>query len=320
VVEPLTAIALSFGIALTYRAATEGAQRRMITNMFERYVDKAVVRQLIDDPTQLKLGGQTVDLTILFADIKGFTSISEQLSPGNLVKLVNTYLTEMAEIIMKQRGTVDKFIGDAIMAFWGAPLPDPESEFRACVAALEMQKRLDAIQSKWRRFGNVTVRQRVGLNTGISLVGNMGSQSKFNYTAVGDAVNLARRLEGVNKQYGTAILLSEFTYRRVLKKVVAREIDKVQVVGRTEPVTMYELMALADRPLADNTKYFLDLYQDGLKAYQTRRWDEGIAYFEAALSYLQNDPVSQMYIERMKLYKLNPPDDDWNGVFILMSK
>ena len=320
VVEPLTAIALSFGISLTYRAATEGAQRRMITTMFEKYVDKAVVQQLIDDPSQLKLGGQTVDLTILFADIKGFTSISEQLSPANLVKLVNTYLTEMAEIIMKQRGTVDKFIGDAIMAFWGAPLGDPESEFRACVAALEMQKRLGAIQAKWKKFGNVTVRQRVGLNTGISLVGNMGSESKFNYTAVGDAVNLASRLEGVNKQYGTTILLSEFTHRRVDKKVVAREIDKVQVVGRTEPVTMYELMALADRPLADNTKYFLDLYQDGLKAYQTRKWDEGIAYFEAALSYMQNDPVSQMYIERMKLYKLNPPDDDWNGVFVLMSK
>jgi adenylate cyclase len=320
VVEPLIAIALSFAISLTYRAATEGAQRRMITTMFERYVDKAVVHKLIDDPTQLKLGGQTTDLTILFADIKGFTSISEQLSPGHLVKLVNTYLTEMTGIIMKHRGTVDKFIGDAIMAFWGAPLPDPDSEFRSCVAALEMQKRLDAIQSRWKRFGNVVVRQRVGLNTGVSLVGNMGSELKFNYTAIGDAVNLASRLEGVNKQYGTSILLSEFTYRRVMKKIVGREIDKVQVMGRTEPVTMYELMDLADRPIPDNIKYFLDLYQDGLKAYQTRKWDEGIAYFEAALSYMQNDPVSQMYIERLKLYKLNPPEDDWNGIFVLLSK
>jgi len=318
--EPLFGIALTFGVTLAYRAATEGKQRKMITGMFERYVDKTVVQQLIDNPSMLKLGGETMEITLLFSDVKGFTGISEQMTPAQLVKLVNSYLTEMANIIMKNLGTVDKFIGDAIMAFWGAPLEDPDGGYNACVAALEMKRRLEALQTKWKKFGEVEIKQRVGINTGMSIVGNMGSESKFNYTAIGDAVNLASRLEGVNKQYGTDILLSEFTYQKIAKRILAREIDRVQVVGRTEPVRIYELMGLASGKLSDNLKNFLDLYRDGLIAYQERRWDEGIAYFEAAQSYMPNDPVSQLYIERLKLYKLHPPGESWDGVFVLTSK
>ena len=320
VVEPVFAMFFCFLGTVAYRAATEGKQKRMITNMFEKYVDKTVVRDLINDPSKMKLGGEMREITLLFSDIKGFTTISEALGPENLVKLLNVYLTEMTNIVMKHRGSVDKFIGDAIMAFWGAPLTDPDAPYHGCLAALEMQSRLDALAPRWKKFGDIVLKQRVGVNTGMCVVGNMGSDQKFNYTAMGDAVNLASRLEGVNKQYGTYILVSEMTYQKVARKVVAREIDKVLVVGKTEPVKIYELIALADKPLTDGMKYSLDSYREGIASYQKRQWDEGIAYMEHALQYKQDDPVCQLYIDRMRLYKLNPPDANWNGVFVLSSK
>jgi adenylate cyclase len=319
-VEPVFAMFLCFLSTVAYRAATEGKQKRMITNMFERYVDKTVVQDLIKDPTKMKLGGEMREITLLFSDIKGFTTISEALGPENLVKLLNIYLTEMTNTVMRHRGSVDKFIGDAIMAFWGAPLSDPDAPLHACMAALEMQAKLDVLAPKWKKFGDIVVKQRVGVNTGMCVVGNMGSDQKFNYTAMGDPVNLASRLEGVNKQYGTYILVSEMTYHKVSKKIVAREVDKVLVVGKTEPVRIYELIGPADKPLSDNMKYFLDSYREGINCYQKRQWDEGIAYMEHALQYRGDDPVCQLYIDRMRLYKLNPPDANWSGVFILTSK
>ena len=320
VAEPLFAVFLTFASTLTYRAATEGRQRKMITNMFERYVDRTVVQQLIDDPKTLRLGGEQREITLLFSDVKGFTTLSEALGPPNLVKLINGYLTEMTNVIMRHRGTVDKFIGDAIMAFWGAPLDDSDAEYHACIAALEMQRRLDQLQPRWKKFGDIELKQRVGINTGVSIVGNMGSEQKFNYTAMGDPVNVASRLEGVNKQYGTYIMLSDVTHRKVEKKVLSREIDYIRVVGKTEPVRIYELMGLSDKPLSDYMKYFMELYHDGLKAYQERKWDEGISYFQSALTYIPNDAVCQLYIERMNLFKLHPPAEDWDGVFVLSSK
>ncbi|MBI3004582.1 MAG: adenylate/guanylate cyclase domain-containing protein, partial [Ignavibacteriales bacterium] len=320
VVEPLFATIVCFGSTVAYRAATEGKQKKMITGMFERYVDKTVVQNLISNPAMLRLGGETREITLLFSDIKGFTTISEKIPPEVLVKLLNSYLTEMTNIIMRNRGTVDKFIGDAIMAFWGAPLPDENAAYNACVSALEMQDRLDKLQTKIRKYGDIEIRQRVGLNTGVCIVGNMGSESKFNYTAMGDPVNLASRLEGTNKQYGTAILISEFTHSLVPKKIVAREVDRVQVVGKTEPVRIYELIQLADKPVSTNVKQFLEAFQEGVKCYQSRKWDEGIAYMEHAMGFVPNDPVCQIYIERMKLFQIHPPEPNWNGVFVLATK
>lgn len=319
VAGPLFALFVCFGSSLTYRAATEGHQRKMITNMFARYVDRTVVRQLIENPLLLTLGGESREITVLFSDIKDFTAMSERLSPDTLVRLINTYLTEMTNIIMDHRGTVDKFIGDAIMAFWGAPISDLDAQYQACVATLEMKRRLDSLRPRWRKLTNVEIGHRVGINTGRCIVGNMGSESKFNYTAMGDPVNLASRLEGINKLYGTTILMSGQTYRGVTERIRAREIDIVQVAGRTEPVTVYELIGLATDPLVDSAKYFLELYHQGLAAYRARKWDEGIGYLEGALAYVPTDPVAHMFIERMRMYKHRPPKDDWNGVFVLGS-
>jgi adenylate cyclase len=320
IAEPMFAIFICFVSTVAYRAATEGRQRKMITDIFGRYVDSTVVNILINNPHLVKLGGEKREISILFSDIKGFSTISEKVDDETLVKLLNVYMTDMTNVILKHQGTVDKFIGDAIMAFWGAPLKDENATFHACVSALEMQYRLEKLQPKLYKIGNVEVKQRIGINTGICTVGNMGSEQRQSYTAIGDPVNLASRLEGVNKQYGTYILISETTYHQVAKRVVVREVDRVQVVGKTEPTRLYELINLADRPLTDKMKYFLEMFTEGLKAYQERRWDEGIAYMENAMQQIPNDPVCQLYIERMKLYQISPPKSDWNGVFVLQSK
>jgi adenylate cyclase len=319
-VAPVVSLLTCFGISISFRAATEGKQRKSIADMFGKYVDSGVVRELIDNPESFKLGGEKRELTLLFSDIKSFSSISEKLSDEVLVRLMNFYFTEMTNIIVKHRGTVDKYIGDAIMAFWGAPLVDPDAAYRATMAALEMQRRLDRLQPQFVKLSGMEIHQRVGVNTGICTVGNMGSERKVNYTAIGDAVNIASRLEGVNKQYGTALLVSEMTYQKVSKQFHAREIDTVQVVGKNEPVKIYEILDPIEHPLSEQRQNFLQVYAEALNAYHQRNWDDGIGYFEHALSYWPEDQVSSLYIERMKLFKINPPGKSWDGVFVVGSK
>jgi len=320
IVQTLFSMILCFISTVAFRAATEGRQRKLVTDIFGRYVDSTVVDIMINNPSLVKLGGEKRELTILFTDIKGFSSISEKVGDEALVKLLNLYLTDMTNVVIKHGGTVDKFIGDAIMAFWGAPLPDPDAAYHACEAALEMQSRLEQLQTKFRKIADVDLQQRVGVNTGLCTVGNMGSVQKLSYTVIGDPVNLASRLEGANKQFGTGILISEYTYQKAARRVVTREVDRVIVVGKTEPVRIYELLDTSEHPISDKMKSFLDVYADALKAYQERKWDEGIAMMEHAMTFLPGDPVCQLYIERMKLYQLTPPGPDWKGVFVLHSK
>jgi adenylate cyclase len=320
IAAPLSALLICFVATVAYKAATEGRQRKLITSMFGTYVDSNVVRILINNPSLAKLGGEKHEITVLFTDIKGFSSISEKVSEDVLVKLLNIYFTDMTNVILENGGAVDKFIGDSIMAFWGAPLPDSDSAYHACVTAVQMQSQLEKLQTRLIKISGVGIKQRIGVNTGLCVVGNMGSEQKKNYTVTGDPVNLASRLEGVNKQYGTGILISEFTYKKTGKRLVTRLVDRVQVVGKTEPVQIFELMDIANKPLDEKTKYFLDIYGQGLKAYQERRWDEGIAFMANAMEKIPDDPVCQLYIERMKLYQITPPADNWNGVFVLQSK
>ncbi|MCX6135950.1 MAG: adenylate/guanylate cyclase domain-containing protein [Ignavibacteriales bacterium] len=317
---PLFALFFSYAGTISYVSATEGKQKSQIKNMFQKYVDASVVEQLIDNPSMLKLGGEEREITTLFADIEGFTRMAEKLGPQNTVGILNSYLTEMTNVIIEEHGTLDKYIGDAIMAFWNAPLDNPDHALHACTAALRMQKKLTGLHAKWVRFGKPMVNQRIGVNTGKAVVGNMGAEAKFNYTAVGDAVNLASRLEGVNKEYGTRLLMSGNTQKLVEGKILSREMDLVVVLGRTEPVRIYELIAMTDEVQTDATKRFLDLYHQGLESYKQRAWKSAIDYFQQGLQIRKDDVVSNLYIQRAMLYSDVPPPEDWNGVFVMTKK
>lgn len=319
-VEPLFALFFCYASTMSFTAATEGRQKAQIKGMFERYVDRAVVQQIIDNPSLVRLGGEEREITTMFADIEAFTGLAEKLGPQNTVSVLNSYLTEMTNIIIEEYGTIDKYIGDAIMAFWGAPLDDKEHAFHACAAALNMQRKLQALHTKWIHYGRPVVNQRIGINTGKAVVGNMGAEARLNYTAIGDAVNLASRLEGVNKEYGTRLLMSDNTYRKVHDKVLSREMDLVLVYGKTEPVRIYELIALADEVQTDATKKFLEYYHNGLDAYKKRAWKGAIDQFQQALTIRRDDIVSNLYIQRSTLFLDSPPPDDWNGVFVMTKK
>lgn len=319
-VEPIFALFFCFASAMSYNAATEGRQKAQIKGMFEKYVDKAVVKQILDNPSLVKLGGEEREITTLFADIEGFTSMAEKMGPTNTVGMLNSYLTEMSNIIIENGGTIDKYIGDAIMSFWGAPLSDADHAFNCCEAAINMQRKLTALHTKWIHYGRPVVNQRIGINSGRAVVGNMGAETRLNYTAIGDSVNLAARLEGVNKEYGTRLLMSEHTYRKVHDKVLSREMDLVVVMGKTEPVRIYELIALADEVQTDATKNFLEFYHSGLDAYKNRAWQSAIEHFNQALSIRRDDIVSNIYIQRSTMFIDTPPADDWNGVFIMTKK
>jgi len=219
------------------------SEKRYLKLAFQHYVPPAVVEGLVSGADRLRLGGEKRELTVLFSDIRGFTSMSEAMAPEDLVKLMNEYFTAMTDKVFEHRGSLDKYIGDAVMAVYGAPVAEPRHAALACRTALEMLTVLDALKANWRHLGLPAIDIGVGINTGPMIVGNMGSASRFNYTVVGDSVNLASRIESLNKTYGTSILVSEYTYEVVKDEFpFAREIDSVRVRGRTQPVRLYELM------------------------------------------------------------------------------
>jgi len=296
-------VVVSYVATTVYAGLTERKEKKRITNIFGQYVDERVVQQLVENPEMSKIGGVNREVTVLFSDLKGFTKLSEKLGPEKIVRLMNIYLTEMTDIIRHNEGTIDKFIGDSIMAFWGAPVPNPKAPYLACLSALQMQTRLEEIKNRWIEFGEVEVRQRIGINTGVCIVGNVGSERKTNYTAIGDAVNLASRLEGVNKRYGTSILISRDTRSRVSDEFIVREIEEVSVDGRAEPVIVYELRELCSKPLPAHAKSFLDSYGQALTAYKARQWDEAAGLFQQSLGYMPEDPVCRCFIEKIKVLK-----------------
>jgi len=265
------------------------------------------------------LGGRRVNLTIFFSDIEGFTSISEQLEPEALVDHLAEYLGEMNQQVRDEQGTVDKFIGDSIMAFWGAPMPNAEHALAACRAALRCQERLAVLREKWQQEGKPLFYQRIGINTGEVIVGNMGSESRMNYTVVGDHVNAASRFEGLNKFYGTNIIIGESTHALVKDHFVTRPIDLVSVMGKKAGLKVYELMG--DRKTAEDKKVKIaQLTSEALEAYLAGRFDEAITRYEAVHELNPGDrPVGFMLV-RCRQYRENPPPDKWDGIFRLESK
>ncbi|MEK6754561.1 MAG: CHASE2 domain-containing protein [Bacteroidota bacterium] len=322
IINPSLAVVLAYIGAAVYQYLGERQQKALIKNVFSHYISSAVVNELVANPEKAKLGGDRRELTVFFSDIAGFTSISEQFhtKPEGLVELLNEYLDEMTAIILKHEGTLDKYEGDAIMAFWGAPIPQKDHALRTCLASLDMQKRLTQLRPKWKKEGKPALEVRCGINTGVMIVGNMGGKDRFDYTVIGDSVNLASRLEGANKQYGSNTMISDFTYQHVKDNVIVRELDLIQVKGKTEPVKVWELLGTADLHMTDGRRQSLELYHEGLKLYRARSWEEAIAYFQQAKQLDPTCRVAEIYEQRASLYQLNPPPANWNGVFVMTTK
>jgi len=317
-VYPILTMLMVYLIITVYRYFTEEREKKKVRGAFQYYLTASVINELLKDPAKLKLGGDKKDLTVMFSDIRGFTTISEKLTPEELVRLLNEYLTAMTDIVFKYDGLLDKYIGDAIMAVFGAPLEQPDHALRSCRTALEMMETLKGLQEKWAQEGRPFVDIGVGINSGDMVVGNMGSNMRFDYTVMGDNVNLSSRLEGINKEYGTHIVLSEFTYEVVKEQMFCRELDSVRVKGKKLPVKIYELVC-EQKDAAEHEAYVRRFHQ-GLDKYKAGQWDEGIALFESVLEVRPDDPPAKLYIQRCLDLKEHPPEGIWDGVFTMTKK
>jgi len=317
---PLVQMGVMFVAATSWRFVSEERERRRARETFSRFLAPAIVDEVLGQEGALKLGGQKRDLTVLFADIRGFTTLSEKLDPRVLIELLNEYLTPMTDIIVQDHaGTLDKYMGDAVMAFWGAPQAQPDHALRACRAALAMVDRLAELRGGWRARALPEIDIGVGINSGPMSVGFVGSQDRFyNYTVLGDAVNLASRLEGANKEYGTRILVAQATWERVRGQVVARELDAVRVKGKREPVVIHELLGVG--PPGRAQAAFLAEFDWGLSAYKGQRWDEAMAHFRAAIALSGEDPCALMYLARCEAMRQQPPGPGWDGVYEMRHK
>jgi len=296
-------------------------EKRFLRKAFNTYLSGEVVEQIVADPSKLKLGGDKRMMTALFTDIRGFSTISEQLTPEALVALLNRYLSGMSDIILDEKGTIDKYEGDAIIAFFGAPLDLPDHAMRACRSAILM-KRLEREMNVQYLAEGLTpspLATRIGVNTGDMVVGNMGTERKMNYTIMGNAVNLAARLEGVNKQYGSWILASQATLSAAGPGLLARRMDRVRVVGINEPVQLYEILDL-EAEADGETKAVVEAFHKGMDAFEAKEWSEARRLFKAALQIRETDGPSEKYLERCEKFLKTPPVASWDGVFSLTEK
>jgi adenylate cyclase len=285
---------------------------------FQKYIPTALVRTLVARGVEARPGGRQQVLTVLFTDIVGFTGLSERLGDA-IVPVLSDYLELASDAIATRNGTIDKFIGDAVMAFWGAPTPNDRHAVDACAAALEFRRRLGLRRAEPGGAGGVRLRMRVGINTGRMLVGNIGSNERLSYTVIGDAVNVASRLETVNKRYGTEILIGEDTRTAAGDAILVRRLDWVSVYGRVQGLAVYELLGMADHR-ALQTPEWVTAYEAGLDAYARRDWSGAVELFETAIAVRGDDRPSQIFVERCRKYLASPPPEDWTAVSILAEK
>ncbi len=319
-VFPVTTLFGGFVAISLYQYVLTRREKQRILGAFQHYVPAKVVAELIKHPEKLTLGGEERFMTVLFSDVANFTSISEAMDTTALVKLINEYLSEMTDIILKYDGIIDKYEGDAIMAEFGAPIFYEEHALNACLAALDMQTRLKELSRNWRRQGRPVLTCRTGINSGNMAVGNMGSKAVFDYTVLGDEVNLASRLEGANKVYGTRNMISEATYKLVESEMITRPLDLIVVKGKRKPVKCFELIARKSEKLHDLKARVLPLYMDGISYYEDRQWEKAIGYFRNALQLMPDDGPSKVYLLRSEEFLKKPPPEDWDGVYQMQSK
>ncbi len=320
-VYPLAVILILYTVMSAYKSLVEARQKRFIKNAFSTYLSPVVVKQLMEHPDKLVLGGEKRKITAFFSDVQSFTSISELLQPDELVALLNEFLTEMTDIILQHHGTVDKFEGDAIIAFFGAPGKLINQEEIACTVCLKMQQRLSELRAKWKQEGKPELFMRIGMHTGSAVVGNMGSQNRMDYTMMGDTVNIAARLEGVNRVYGCYTLVSDHTYQAAVASgtVFGREIDSVLLMGKKEPIVIHELIGFT-KYIGRNAMRMVQYYAEALHAYRKQEWDTAIVLFNKALSIVPDDKPSSIMIRRCRDFKSSPPSKAWRSAFEMSSK
>lgn len=294
-------------------------ERDFIKSTFERYVSPNVAAEIIKNPDMLRLGGERKTLTIFFTDIGNFTQLCEALQPEEVVRSLNAYFRGMTAAILEHNGTINKFQGDAILTFWGAPIPQKDHALLACKAALKCKDFLVRLEKSWVACGYPPRTYRFGLSTGDVVVGNIGSSSRFEYTIIGDDVNLASRLEGANKYYGTQIIISEETHTHIKDMLITRELDIIQVVGKKKPVKIFELVAEKCR-IDENKTTFLGYFEAGLHAYRARQWEEAISLFMQVLRLEPEDKPAELYIQRCKENKQMEPASGWDWVYQLETK
>jgi adenylate cyclase len=318
-VIPAGTLVANYAVITSFRMIFEEREKRKIRKTFSQYLSPDVISLIEKDPQKyVRPGGEMKELTVMFSDIRGFTTISEGLTPDELVSLLNEYLGEMTEIVFANQGTLDKYIGDAIMAFWGSPYPQEDHAFRACSCALEMIRSLEKLNSKWTAEGRRPLSIGIGLNTGLLNVGNMGSAKRLSWTVMGDNVNLASRLEGINKEYHTRIVISEATYRQVAQHFVCRELDKIRVKGKKLPVNIYELLdAIAEKPKYES---LLSQFENAMAVYRSQDWRAAIAQFGELLCQYPEDGPTQVFLQRAVEFLENAPEADWDGVYEMKTK
>lgn len=316
--SPLALIVLLFVFHVAWGFFVETRGKRQLAKLFGQYIPPELVDEMDKAPEEVSLAGESREMTVLFSDVRGFTSISENLEPNELTRLMNAFLTPMTRVIHQHRGTIDKYMGDAIMAFWGAPLHDPDHARHALHAACEMVQTLQSLHAEFERRGWPPLEVGVGLNTGVMNVGNMGSEFRMAYTALGDAVNLGSRLEALTRVYGVSIIASEFT-RHAVPEFEYRELDLVRVKGKDQPVAIFEPIAPVDEVDRD-TRKTLRRYHAALKQYRNQEWDNAEGELFSLAREYPDTPVYQMYVDRIMYFRNNPPGDDWDGVFTYETK
>ncbi|MGC1483923.1 MAG: adenylate/guanylate cyclase domain-containing protein [Candidatus Acidiferrum sp.] len=306
-----------------YRALVEEKEKRKVRTAFGQYLSPEVIRRLLVNPRLVD--PKKTDITVMFSDIRGFTTISEKLDAQELALFLNQYLSDMTRIVFSHHGTLDKYIGDAVMAFWGAPFEEEGHAARGCNAALEMMKRVRELQKLWEAEGKPSLEIGIGLNTGVASVGNMGSALRYGYTALGDAVNLSSRLEGLNKDYGTHIIANETTYQSAKGGgFVFRELDLMRVKGKLQPVTIYQLMGRQADFDADGSaeivRLQVELFARARELYRARLWKAAQTAFQEFLEKWPEDGPARVYVERCQEYAADEPPSDWDGVFVMTHK
>ena len=316
---PLLAGVLAWLTATGFKLLTEGRYNRWLEGAFSRYLAPSVIEALKSDPSLLELGGRTREVTVLFSDVAGFTTLSEKLRPAQVSALLNEYLTRHCDAVFAHEGVVDKFIGDAVMAFWGDPVPQADHALRACSTALDVQAAMPGLEPTWRAMGLPEFKVRIGLNAGTATLGNMGSRQRFDYTALGDTVNLASRLEGANKAFGTSILIGQEVRAQTGAAILAKPLARLVVVGKAEPVQVYELVALSER--ADDTqRRHVEAFTRAIEAARTGRLVAARAAWGEARALAREDGACAWLDKLLTRLESGAEPSPWSGIYTLGSK